>query len=238
MKGNKLKLNTGEAILSNFHMQQFEYETLNHSNKDENISEILNVLNKCKIVEIKTKKWYRARKIKDEDENIIWNERGIPIRGYNSEQSGVAPAMYISAGRANEKEEQVLYAAEDENTALREIKIESTDYASMAYCMLDENIKMLDFTPYSNIQLEEYTSDQFHADKDKGSFIRIQRILTLPEYAEDEYVISRKLVSLIKENIKVSGMLYISHYTGKKNIAIWDEHKFTTFSEGEVVHGV
>ena len=40
----------------------------------------------------------------------------------------------------------------------------------------------------------------------------------------------------VKENIKVSGMLYISHYTGKKNIAIWDEHKFITFSEGKVVH--
>lgn len=232
-----MNINTCEALLAKFQIMQFNFESLNAPNKENNILKIISSLKKCRIVTLEKKeKWYRARKIQNNDENIIYNEVGIPIRGYNSEQSGVAPARYISEGRANDKNEQVLYVAEDQNTALKEIKTVKDSYVSLSYCILNKDISLLDFSPYSNNELEGYANNQFNDGVDKMIFVEMQRILTLSEYSENEYVISRELVRLIKENIKVSGMLYISHYTGKKNIAIWDEHKFITFSEGKVVH--
>ncbi len=233
-----MNINTDEAVLAKLQMMQFNFESLNGQNKESNILSIISILKKCRIVTLKKKKWYRARKIQNNDKNIIYNEVGIPIRGYNPEQSGVAPARYISEGRANDKNEQVLYVAEDQNTALKEIKADKDSYVSLSHCILNKNIRLLDFSPYSNNELEKYANNQFNDGIDKMIFVEIQRILTLQEYSENEYIISRKLVRLIKENIEVSGMLYISHYTGKKNIAIWDEHKFTTFSEGKVVHDV
>ena len=233
-----MNINTDEAVLAKLQMKQFNFESLNGQNKENNILSIISILKKCRIVTLKKKKWYRARKIQNNDKNIIYNEDGIPIRGYNPEQSGVAPAKYISEGRANDKNEQVLYVAEDQNTALKEIKADKDSYVSLSHCILNENIRLLDFSPYSNNELEKYANNQFNDGIDKMIFVEIQRILTLQEYSKNEYIISRKLVRLIKENIELSGMLYISHYTGKKNIAIWDEHKFTTFSEGKVVHGV
>lgn len=239
MKGNiTLQINTVAALFASLQMKQFKFESWKGQNKEDNILTIINTLQKCKIITVKKKKWYRARKISDNDENILYNESGIPIRSYNSEQSGVAPAICISEGRANDKFEQVLYVAEDKNTALREIHTSQNGYASLAYCNLNRNIKLLDFSPYSNNDLAEYTKKQFKNDIDTGVFIEMQRILTLAEYSEDQYVISRKLVRLIKENIDVAGMLYISHYTGKRNVAIWDDNKYTIFSEGKVVHGV
>lgn len=233
-----MNINTDEAVLAMFQIMQFNFESLNGQNKEDNILSIISILKKCRIVTLNKEKWYRARKIQNNDENIIYNEVGIPIRGYNSEQSGVAPARYISEGRANDKNEQVLYVAEDQNTALKEIKADKDSYVSLSHCILNKNIRLLDFSPYSNNELVKYADNQFNDGIDKMIFVKLQRILTLQEYSENEYIISRKLVRLIKENIEVSGMLYISHYTGRKNIAIWDEHKFTTFSEGKVVHGV
>jgi hypothetical protein len=233
-----MNINTCEALLAELQIMQFKFESLNGQNKENNIANIVSTLKKCDIVTPKKEKWYRARKIQNNDENIIYNEVGIPIRGYDSEQSGVAPARYISEGRANDKNEQVLYVAEDQNTALKEIKTVKDSYISLSYCVLNKNIRLLDFSPYSNNELEGYANNQFNAGTDKMIFVEMQRILTLPEYSENEYVISRKLVRLIKENIKASGMLYISHYTGKKNIAIWDNNKFITFSEGKVVQGI
>lgn len=54
----------------------------------------------------------------------------------------------------------------------------------------------------------------------------------MPEYSQDDYIISRNLVKLIKEKIAVSGMIYISRFTGKRNIAIWDDYKYTKFTDG------
>ena len=231
-----MKINTREALLAELQMKQFKFEAFNEQNKENSILNIINTIKKCDIVLLKKGKWYRARKIPNNDKNIIYNDSGIPIGGYNSEQSGIAPARYISEGRANDKNEQVLYVAEDKNIALKEIKADKNSYVSLAYCIFNKDIRLLDFSPYSNNELEEYTKNQFNEDKDKWIFVEIQRILTLPEYSENQYIISRELVRLIKDKINVSGMLYISHYTGKKNVAIWDDNKYEDFSVGEVVH--
>ena len=66
-------------------------------------------------------------------------------------------------------------------------------------------------------------------------YMEMQRILTLPEYSENDYIVSRELIKVIKEKYPdISGIMYASHYTGKKNVAIWDNNKFVIFSDGEV----
>ena len=115
------------------------------------------------------------------------------------------------------------------------------DYASVATCTVDKAIRVFDFSPYSNEELMGYINTSQMAEEDevfsKGMlFIEMQRILTLKEYSDYEYVVSRNLVKVIKDNyLDVSGIKYVSHYTGKCNYALWDDNKFIRFSPGTIM---
>lgn len=76
-----MNINTCEALLAELQIMQFKFESLNGQNKENNIANIVSTLKKCDIVTPKKEKWYRAREIQNNDENIIYNEVGIPIRG-------------------------------------------------------------------------------------------------------------------------------------------------------------
>lgn len=230
-----MKINTCEALLGQLQIMQFMFESKNQDNKQDNISYILSCLNQCDRVAIPEKKWYRARMINKNDKDMIYNEKGIPLRGYLSDKSGVAPAEYINPGRANDRYEQVLYIAEDEETTQKEIRADIGTYISVASCNFQNDVTLMDFSPYTEQQLSDYADINFNdSQMNAYMFIQIQKILTMPEYSENEYIISRKLVKCIKENVDVSGILYISHFTGKKNIAIWDDNKFTEFTDGSL----
>lgn len=228
-----MKISTNDALIGELLIKQFKFETYEHANKHSNIEYILRCLDKCNKLSIPQNKWYRARTIKQNDPDIIYDEHEIPMRGYLSEKSGVAPAQYTDYGRANDKFEQVLYVAEDEKTAQKEVRANIGTYVSIASCKFTNNVTLIDFSPYTESQLSDYPNANF-ADSQANAyiFIQLQRILTMPEYSQDDYIISRNLVKLIKENIAVSGMIYISRFTGKRNIAIWDEHKYAKFTDG------
>lgn len=228
-----LKINTCEALLGQLQIMQFMFESKNQDNKQDNLSCILSCLNQCDRVTIPEKKWYRARVINENDADIVYDGMGNPMRGYLSDKSGVAPAKYISSGRANDRYEQVLYIAEDEETAQKEARADEGRYVSVASCNFQNDMVLMDFSPYTEEQLSDYANTNFSDSQlNTYMFTQIQKILTMPEYSEKEYIISRTLVKCIKENMDVSGILYISHFTGKKNMAIWDDNKFIKFTDG------
>ena len=231
-----MMFNPHKVLFTKLDLFHFKFNVINDKNVDKAISNIMKCLDQCGKVDVKGK-WFRARKIENNDENIKW-KNGIPISGYPAILSGVAPAQYIKkCGRANNKYEQVLYVAENKETTLKEIKLKDNEYASVASCNFNDNVTVFDFSPYSNDELEKYVKEQF-SDAEIISpaymFIELQRILTLPEYNENEYKISRYLVKVTKEKYDVSGIMYISSFTGKKNLAIWDENKDVVFSKGVV----
>lgn len=234
-----MKISTVEALFAELSMNQFEFESVKGLHKARNIGLIKECLAECKIVMLPKGKYYRARKIEENSDGIFYRN-GVPLNGFSSERSGVAPAVKCGAGRANDFYEQVLYVAEDLKTARMEVRPPKDSYVSVAYCDICNSIDVFDFSPYSEIELENYFKEYKDEMEDDCvsrimMYIRIQRILTLPEYSENEYIISRDLVRLIKMSYpRVSGMVYISHFTGKKNVALWDDNKYIKFSDGEL----
>ena len=95
---------------------------------------------------------------------------------------------------------------------------------------------IFNFSPYTEKELETYVSSSQLCDEDGiiskvMLFVKIQQILTLEEYAQKDYQISRDLVKIIKQKFPdVSGIKYISHFTGKSNYALWDDNKYLEFS--------
>ena len=233
-------INTSEAIATMLDMKQFKFEAINNVHKEDNIKAIKQCLDLCKVVCLEDRLYYRARNIFPDSKGIIFCE-GVPQNGYNEKDSGVAPIDYCNYGRANDKYEQVLYISEDAETTIKEVRTEVGYYVSVATCKFEGLIKVFDFSPYSEKQLSDYIISSELSKKQGGKsliymYMEIQRILTLPEYSENEYVVSRDLVRIIKEQYPdISGIIYSSQFTGKKNIAVWDENKFVSFTEGKVI---
>lgn len=236
-----LKIRTDKALLSSLIIKHFEFDAINNrEHKERELEYIMSCLLSCKRVLMDHKEYYRARRIYGESHGIFW-ANGIPQNGYSSSESGVAPAQFCKSGRVNDKYEQVLYISEDVQTAIKEVRTPLYEYASVASCMVENDICVFDFSPYTEEELEKYAlTSEIGKDDELISkvmlFIKIQRILTLEEYSEYDYKISRDLVQVIKKGFpEISGIKYISHFTGNVNYALWDENKFLIFSEGNVV---
>lgn len=194
-----MKINTSDALLGELLIKEFKFETYKYANNSSNIEYILGCLDKCSKISIPQNKWYRARIVKSNDSDIIYDEHGIPLKGYLAEKSGVAPAQCTECGRANDKFEQVLYIAEDEKTAQKEVRADAGTYVSIASCNFVNNITLMDFSPYIESQLSNYANENFvDSQTNAYIFIQIQRILTMPEYSKDDYIISRNLVKITK----------------------------------------
>ncbi len=234
-----MKIKTTEALFSHLEMMQFVFESKEQMHKPENLLLMGKCLDACSIIALSSNTYYRARRIYGDSEGIIFCN-GVPQNGFASKNSGVAPVKNCEFGRANDKYEQVLYVAEDEETTIQEVQTPIGGYASVATCRFVGSPKVFDFSPYTEEQLQVYVKDSNLPDASDGisqiwMYMEMQRILTLPEYSEDNYIVSRELIKIMKEKYPdVSGIMYASHYTGKKNVSIWDNNKFVTFSDGEV----
>ena len=237
-----MRIKTEEAVFAMLEMQQFKFESVHQTHKENNLLAICKCLEGCKVIDLDKEIYYRARRIYEDSEGIFFRDE-IPQNAFDSKGSGVAPIDNCKCGRANAPCEQVLYVAEDIETAIKEVNTPVGMYASVATCRFDRGIKVFDFSPYSEKQLQEYIENSALSKSDAGRsqcwmFMEMQRIMTLPEYSESEYIISRELVRIIKEQYpKVSGIKYISHFTGGTNVAIWDDNKFVPFTEGTIVMG-
>ena len=239
-----MKINTKDALLSKLMINQFLFETLKSYNTDVNTRFIKQCLNACKVVECDINPCYRARSIEDNEE-IIFDE-GIPQNGFDPKGSGVAPIEKCDIGRVNKKREQVLYVASDVKTAIEELK-STCSYYSVASCIFPKGVYVYDFSLITEKEILEFSRQQRPLWKQQSvmpwdcvlfSFLLFQRVFTMPFYAEEEYLVSRKLASWLKADRKVSGMKYRSYYTKGINMAIWDENKYIPFTEGKPVHYV
>lgn len=233
-----LKVSPIKKLFSKLVMDQFEDESKKDNHKPENLEIIKKCIEKCSVVDIEKVKYYRARKIIKNDADISF-KNGVPLSGYPAGKSGVAPVDKIKEGRLNEAGEQVLYISNDIQTAVSEIKISSSEYASVASCEFVAGVKLFDFTPYTKTELEKYVQGNGRlSEKDEDDisymelFVRIQLLLTSKEYSEENYKITRDFSKILKEFKDISGIKYKSSFTDGHNIAIWDNNKFVRFSNG------
>ena len=238
----RMKISTNKALVADLIIQHFEFDAIKKRQHNEsNIEYITHCLLACKTKVMEHKNYYRARRIYKDSKGICFIS-GIPQNGFSSVESGVAPELYCKPGRANDEGEQVLYISEDVETAVKEVRTPIKDYVSVASSFVQNNIEVFDFSPYTETDLTQYVrtsglGDDNEVVSNAMLFIKLQRMLTMESYDECEYIISRDLVRIIKEKFpNVSGIKYVSHFTGKNNYALWDENKFMLFSDGIVVH--
>lgn len=233
-----------KAIFSWMNTRQFSFECL-HGNPNALNQEIMEQMAiNLPVREIGPAVYYRARIIDDKDgENTgIIYERGIPITGYDVCHSGVAPKDKITEnGRVNHIGEQVLYLAEDEQTACRETKADRNTYLSVAECPIDQPIRIVDFTYSVAYGLEEIFDEKvlkifetsYNIDI-RVLYMGLRGYLTAPDYKETEYIIPLAFLDKLKKRKDISGIKYSSSYTDKCNIALWDENKYLDCINGKV----
>ncbi|MFI3200739.1 MAG: RES domain-containing protein [Eubacteriales bacterium] len=230
---------TQNVLISTLLGKELIFEIDNDDLKPKTIELFKRFISHIPIVEIQNETFYRARVIADEDgmEQGIVRENGIPITGYNTIYSGVPPKEVIKhEGRVNRINEQVLYIAEDQETAIRELKDEKSKYFSVAEYFVKEPIKVFDCSAFTKEQLEETLSpsirDEFENKYQMSLtilYIKLQEHLTFGPSKKDgekEYKFSLKMIDFMKEYHNISGVKYVSSYTYKSNVAIWDDNKF------------
>lgn len=143
------EIKTEEALISWFHTKQFEFECFK-GEKNEYIQDIFRqIAIHMPAKEINKGIYYRARVIKQSDgeETGIIRKNNIPVTGYNAQYSGIAPPEKITTnGRVNRIGEPVLYLAEDIETSCKELKASEDAYISAAECVINNTIKIIDFT--------------------------------------------------------------------------------------------
>ena len=239
------KINTGEAIISLHTIKQFAFECSQGKHKEKNQKLFEQAVKYMPITELDMGINYRARIIlPDDTENTgIIRENGIPINGYNTEHSGVAPIKNITKnGRVNRIGEQVLYLAEDIQTTCKEQKANANDYISVAECTIKEKIRVMDFTISVSDELNNLFSDEtIKFFKDNHSiniiafYIFIKEYLTSPNYATQEYLVPLSFLDIAKKRNDISGIKYNSFYTTGHNIALWDDNKHLKCTNSKVV---
>lgn len=241
------KMNKAEVLMAKLNIEQFKYESIHGKVKEINQKIMKLMALNFPVVDLNQGIYYRARVIKDtdgEDTGII-RKCGAPITGYNIAYSGVPPAKYITEnGRVNHIGEQVLYLAEDEETSCKENKAENNQYLSVAECQIESNIKIADFAITISSGLKyAFSQDmimQFRSEYGidiRSMYILICNFLTNPNYKakEIDYAFSLAFLDLIKSQKDISGVKYRSYFTGKTNIALWDENKFLECKNSKVV---
>lgn len=241
------KIKTGEALFTWLNIKQFSFESLNSGKKEKNQELFQQIVKYLPITEIGNEIYYRARKINDSDgeDTGIVRKNGIPITGYNVQYSSIAPVQEIKQnGRVNRIGEQVLYLAEDIDTSCKEQKADEKDYISVAECIINNKIKVMDFTVTVSDGLVNLFSDEtvrfFRNDyliDIRAFYIFIKEYLTSPDYKVQDYVVPLDFLDIVKKISDISGIKYNSFYTDKCNIALWDENKNNKCTNGKVVRG-
>lgn len=245
IKISDFKIKTGEALASWFHIKQFSFECLKGGKKEENQKLFQQIVTHMPVIEINQGIYYRARIIQDSDgeDTGIVRRNGVPISGFNTQYSGVAPAKAIKEnGRVNRIGEQVLYLAEDIETSCKEQKANEDDYFSVAECAINSTIKVMDFTVMVSDGLVELFPDEIvHFFSDKYSldisafYMYLKKYLTSPDYKNQDYAVPLDFLDIVKERNDISGIKYISFYTEKYNIALWDENRNSKCTNSKVV---
>ena len=245
MRISGFEIKTEEALISWFHTKQFEFECLK-GEKNKYIQDVYRqIVTHMPASKISKGIYYRARIIEQSDgeETGIIRKNNIPITGYNVQYSSIAPPEKITAnGRVNRIGEPVLYLAEDIETSCKELKASEDAYISVAECLINNTIKVMDFTATVSGELEGLFSDaavHLFGDKQLGDirafYMNFKKYLTAPDYKSQDYVIPLNFLDIVKERTDISGIKYSSFYTEKCNIALWDENRNKKCTNSRVV---
>lgn len=232
-----VKIPTIEAVFTNLKAMQYAFES-GKGKKTPELQDLFRcVSNYLPVVSLRKGIFYRTRIIRDEDgeETGIIRKNGIPISGYNIQYSGVAPEKAVQDnGRANRKDEAVLYLAEDIETSCREMKAKETEYLSVAECSINNDIRVMDFSITTSSGLDViFTEDIVCLFREKYDvniymlYIDIRNYFTSPNFKELEYAVTLDFLDMVKQRKDISGVKYNSFYTQKCNIALWDDNKYS-----------
>lgn len=210
--------------------KQVRFESTNSCVKEATKNIFKNMFNELQIITIDKKVFYRARKIdldKDVHTNkgICSNESGF-VCGFNEENSGVPKKSKCKPGRLNKKGEQVLYIADDQVTAMLEIKSGIREYISLAEFKIKKEFSILDFSANTKEDMDNIFSQSTISEfSNKGMsiralFIELQKYLTMPNFSEYGYCVSNVIGDILKE-MSIDGIKYKSFYSSGNNFALW-----------------
>lgn len=239
------KIDTVDAVFSMLSAMQFRAESMDGRKKEENQELFRKAVAYMPVIELKNGIYYRSRIIEPKhgkDEGII-RENGIPVTGFNDDNSGVPSEKYVKKnGRVNHVGEPVLYLAEDIVTSCKEQKPKRDDFLSVAECRIENSIKVMDFTIMVEEGLGEifsdetvgYFKDNFLIDI-RSFYIFIKNYLTSPNYAEQDYIVSLAFLDIVKKRNDISGVRYNSYYSNGHNVALWDANKNSKCTNSRVI---
>lgn len=108
------------------------------------------------------------------------------------------------------------------------MRAKTGEMISVAQFFAAEPIKVIDFSRYRKEEYEDLFSDEIISffSKEYGcsvyqTYLNIQKYLTMPDFRKDNYIISNSLIDAFR-SMRALGIKYISYYTGKANIALWN----------------
>lgn len=170
----------------------------------------------------KGKVYYRARKIKHED--IEQTECRSEFCGFKKEDCLAPPANKAKAGRANPKNIAYLYLAEDEYTALAEVRPSRDDYVNIAEIEINSDLILFSFNfVEGNIYSENYL-------KRIMSWLSYSFAIPVNNEDEIEYLPTQYLAEYIKNN-GFEGIKYDSSLSENGiNVTLFDKTKAEAIS--------
>ena len=244
-----MQITTAEALFTKMTLNEFTFEAQDNTHKIQNMQVFSDAIRLLPMVTTSIRSYYRARKIDTDkslqDEGIKYND-GIPVCGFDGKHSGAPPEHCVKEpGRINRVHESVLYIAEDKDTAIAEQKMDSRwqdIYLSLAECNLKEEVTLADFSALSRTDVENKFSKEdavLFSKKHVGIniyelYVGVQRYLTDKNFTGNGYCTPLAFIDMLKKSDTCSGVMYISSYTLKKNITLWDKAKFPKFNDGTV----
>lgn len=166
----------------------------------------------------KDKIFYRARlfygKVKDKGQ----------FKGYNEKNSFIPPRKQCKAGRLNFANEPYLYVADNEHTAILEVRPRLSEKVSVAKIQVKEPLKILNFTSEYDTKNQNTRIEAFI------DILSIELSKPLLDNAELAYIPMQVFANIIK-NMGYDGIAYRSAMTGTGiNYCIFNYKKCTAIS--------
>lgn len=148
-------------------------------------------------------------------------------KGYDGNNSMLAPSNRVKAGRVNKKHEAMLYATLDSETCIYEAKPVIGQKVSIAQLLCAKDLKIFDLTKTKQTQKK----NNLLIDTLMGT---INKQFSLPNYGNDkDYIPTQAITSFDKNNLGFDGIMFNSSLKKKgKNVVIFDAENCHTSRVG------
>ena len=172
-----------ESLFNNFCLSKKLKRTHSFINE---FKEVFNKEDKSTIIKLFTSEYlYRARLIKNEKDDCIGTSE--LFKGFDETNSFVPPELICNSGRLNYEHLPYLYAANNEHTAIVEIRPQLNQKVSVAKIQINKELDLLNLTKSCNPKEANYKQEAFIDiisealytpinDDEKGKYINTQII--------------------------------------------------------------